>query len=92
MKLCQNGTVFLMIKPGTLAAGRNSEPQNIEYGISNSEGWKRFAKYFLKQTEYIHSTFDAYGPPLEDSTFISFFFDLIGRFFGPAAGLNTDIF
>jgi hypothetical protein len=31
MKLGQNGTVFLMIKPAALAAGRNSEPQNIEY-------------------------------------------------------------
>jgi hypothetical protein len=31
MKQRQNGTVFLMIKPATLAAGRNSEPQNIEY-------------------------------------------------------------
>jgi hypothetical protein len=36
-----------------LAAGRNSEPR-----ISNFEGWKRFAKSFLKQTKYIHSTFD----------------------------------
>jgi len=26
--------------------------------ISNFEGWKRFAKSFLKQTKYIHSTFD----------------------------------
>jgi hypothetical protein len=42
MKLRQNGTVFLMIKPATLAADRNSEPQpatssavsNIEYRIS----------------------------------------------------------
>jgi len=25
--------------------------------ISNVEGWNRFAKSFLKQTEYIHSTF-----------------------------------
>jgi hypothetical protein len=36
--------------------GLNSEPQNIE--PQNHEGWKRFAKSFLKQTEYIHSTFD----------------------------------
>ena len=35
-------------------------------------------------------TFDAYSPPLEDSTFISFFFDLTGRFFGPAAGLKPE--
>jgi len=31
MKLDQNGSIFLMIKPAALAAGRNSEPQNIEY-------------------------------------------------------------
>jgi len=29
----------------------NIEPQNVE-------GWNRFAQSFLKQTEYIHSTFD----------------------------------
>jgi hypothetical protein len=29
MKLRLNGTIFLMIKPATLVAGRNSEPQNI---------------------------------------------------------------
>jgi hypothetical protein len=31
MKLRQNGTVFFMIKLSTLAAGRNSEQQKIEY-------------------------------------------------------------
>jgi hypothetical protein len=35
----------------------------------------RVAKSVLKQTEYIHSTFNAYSPPLEDSTLISFFLD-----------------
>jgi hypothetical protein len=34
-------------------------------------------------------TFDAYSPPPEDSTFISFSFDLTGRS-RPAAALNTD--
>jgi hypothetical protein len=37
----------------------------------------RVAKSFLKQTEYIHSTFD-----VGRSMFISFFFDQTGRFFG----------
>ena len=31
---------------------------NAEVGMRKSEGWNRFAKSFLKQTEYIHSTFD----------------------------------
>ena len=26
--------------------------------MTNDEGWTRFAKSFLKQTEYIHLTFD----------------------------------
>jgi len=26
--------------------------------MTNEEGWNRFAKSFLKQTESIHSTFD----------------------------------
>ena len=26
--------------------------------MTNNEGWNRFAKSFLKRTEYIHSTFD----------------------------------
>jgi len=40
-----------MINLAALAAGLNREPQNIE-------GWNCFAKSFLKQTEFIHSTFD----------------------------------
>ena len=40
--------------------GLNSEPQNIEWRMTNDEGWNRFAKSFLKQTEYIHSTFDVH--------------------------------
>jgi hypothetical protein len=41
---------FSITKLVVLAAGLNSKPQNIE-------GWKRFAKSFLRQTEYNHSTF-----------------------------------
>jgi len=29
-----------------------------EYRMTSDEGWNRFAKSFLKQTGYIHSTFD----------------------------------
>jgi hypothetical protein len=43
--------------------------------ISNFEGWKRFAKSFLKQTEYIHSTFDV-GRSMFDVH--QFLFDLAG--------------
>ena len=43
---------------------------NAEVGMWNAEGWKRFAKSFLIQTEYIHSTFD-----VGRSKFISFFLD-----------------
>jgi hypothetical protein len=32
--------------------------RTAEYRITNYEGWIRFAKSFLKQTGYIHSTFD----------------------------------
>jgi hypothetical protein len=32
--------------------------RTAEYRMTNDEGWNRFAKSFLKQTEYIHSTFD----------------------------------
>jgi hypothetical protein len=32
--------------------------RTAEYRISNDEGWNRFAKSFLEQTEYICSTFD----------------------------------
>jgi hypothetical protein len=46
MKLRQNGTVFLMIKLADSVAGLNSEPQNIEYRMSNFEGWKRCALSF----------------------------------------------
>ena len=30
----------------------------LEYRMTNDEGWNRFAKSFLKLTEYIHSAFD----------------------------------
>jgi hypothetical protein len=56
MKLRQNVTAFLMIKPATLVAGRNSELQNIEYRISKDGNAS--LNLFFKQTEYIHSTFD----------------------------------
>jgi hypothetical protein len=46
VKLRQNGTVFLMIKLADSVAGLNSEPQNIEYRMSNFEGWKRCALSF----------------------------------------------
>ena len=46
--------------------------------MTKDEGRNRFAKSFLKQTEYIHSMF------------ISFFFDQSGRFW-PAAGLNPEL-
>jgi hypothetical protein len=65
-----------------LAAGRNSEPQNIE-------GWKRFAKSFLKQTEYIHSTFDVGRSMFGVHQFL-FRFDR--PFFWPAAGLTPEAF
>jgi hypothetical protein len=48
--------------------------------IANDEGWNRFAKYFLKQTEYIHSTFDVH----------QFFFRFDRPFFWPAAGLTPE--
>jgi hypothetical protein len=65
-----------------LAAGRNSEPQNIE-------GWKRFAKSFLKQTEYIHSTFDVGRSMFGVHQFL-FRFDW--PFFLPAAGLKPETY
>mgnify|MGYP001814137686 FL=1 len=65
--------------------GLNREPQIIECRITNYEGWNRFAKSIIKQTEYIHSTFD-----VERSMFISFFYDQTGRFFWPAAGLTPE--
>ena len=40
-----------MIRLAALAPRLNSDPQNIE-------GWNRSAQSFLKQTEYIYSTFD----------------------------------
>ncbi len=60
---------------------------NAEVGMWNAEGWKRFAKSFLIQTEYIHSTFD-----VGRSMFISFFLDFTGRFFEPAVGLTPETF
>jgi hypothetical protein len=58
----------------------NIEPQNVE-------GWKRFAKSFLKQTEYIYSTFDV-GRSMFDVH--QFLFRLDWLLFRPAAGLNPE--
>jgi hypothetical protein len=82
MKLRQNGTVFrvlnwLLWQPAGTANRR----------ISNFEGWKRFAKSFLKQTEYIHSTFDV-GRSMFDVH--QFLFRLDRPFFWPAAGLTPE--
>jgi hypothetical protein len=45
--------------------------------MSNVEGWIRFAQSF-KINRIPYSMFDAYSPPQEDSTFISFFSDQTG--------------
>ena len=34
------------------------EQRTAEYRMSKDEWWNRYAKSFLKQTEFIHSTFD----------------------------------
>jgi hypothetical protein len=49
--------------------------KKVNRRITNDEGWNRFAKSFLKQKEYIHSTLD-----VGRSMFISFFFVQPGRF------------
>jgi hypothetical protein len=59
----------------------------IKKRISNFVGWKRFAKSFLKQTEYIHSTFDVGRSMLDVHQFL---FRLDRPFFWPAAGLTPD--
>ena len=58
MKLHQNGTVFLIRLRATMAwikqrTAACDELSRVEYRLSNDEGWNRFAKSFLKQTEYI---------------------------------------
>ena len=65
-----------------------SEPQNIECRISNDEGWNRFAQSFLKQTEYIHSTFDV-GRSMFDVH--QFLFRLDWPLFRPEAALVCNI-
>ncbi len=60
-----------------------------ECRISNFEGWKRFAKSFLKQTEYIHSTFDV-GRSMFGVHQFPFRFDR--PFFWPAAGLTPETY
>jgi hypothetical protein len=47
VKLRQNGTVFLMIKLAVLAAGLNSEPQNIEYRTAEFRGMVALCAVFL---------------------------------------------
>jgi hypothetical protein len=80
MKLRQNGTAFLMIKPATLVAGRNSEPQNIEYRISK-DGNASLNLFLNRQNTFIRrSMFDVH----------QFLFRLDWPLFRPAAGLNTD--
>jgi hypothetical protein len=44
--------------------------------MTNNEGWNSFANFFLKQTEYIHSTFDVH----------QFLFRFTGRFSGQRRG------
>jgi hypothetical protein len=39
-------------------AGSLAEQRTAEYRMTNDERWHRYAKSFIKQTEYIHSTFD----------------------------------
>jgi hypothetical protein len=46
MKLRQNGTVFRLV---TGRFGSRPEQRTADYRILNIEGWKRFAKSFLKQ-------------------------------------------
>ena len=53
--------------------------------MTNDEGWNRFAKSFLKQTEYIHSTFDV-GRSMFDVH--QFLFRLDWPLRRPAAGLK----
>jgi hypothetical protein len=56
--------------------------------MTNDEGWNRFAKSFLKQTEYIYSTFDV-GRWMFDVH--QFLFRFHQPFFWPAAGrLNLE--
>jgi len=59
--------------------------RTADYRISNEEGWNRFAKSFLKQTEHIYSTFDV-GRSMFDVH--HFFSRLNWPFFWPAAGPN----
>jgi hypothetical protein len=47
-----------MISLAALAAGSLAEQRTAEYRMTNDERWNRYAKSFLKQTGYIHSTFD----------------------------------
>src|SRR5210317_1635345 len=87
--LCDNPVrlILEMYNSYETTQNKKSEPQNIEYRISNDEGWNRFAKSFLNQTEYIHSTFDV-GRSMFDVH--QFFFDYIGRLVGhPRRCLRT---
>jgi hypothetical protein len=61
-----------------------SEPQNIEYRMSNVEGWNRCAQSFLEWTEFIYSTFDV-GRSMFDVHQFLFRFDW--PFFWPEAAL-----
>jgi hypothetical protein len=92
MKLRQNSTVFLMIKPAALAAGRNSEPQNFEYRTAEFRRVESLYSVFFKidriyYFDIRHSLFD-----IRYSLLQSFFFDQTGHLSGqqPEAGLTPD--
>jgi hypothetical protein len=88
MKLRQNGIVSFPIRLAVFQArgGARMKLHKIKKAnrrITNDEGWNRFAKFFLKQTEYIHSTFDV-GRSMFDVHQFLFRFDW--PLFRPAAG------
>jgi hypothetical protein len=55
--------------------------------MTNEEGWNRFAKSYLKQTEYIYSMLDV-GRSIFDVHQFLFRFDR--PFIWSAAGLNSE--
>jgi len=81
----EKGTVLFMIRlPATMAWIKQ---RTAEFRISNDEGWNRFAKSFLKQTEYIYSTFDVGRWMFNVHQFL---FRCDRPLFWPAAGLNPE--
>jgi len=75
---------FLMIGLPTSMA--RIKQRTAEYRMTNDEGWNRFAKSFLKQTEYIHSI-----TPRRDWKFDvhQFLFRLDWPLFRPSAWADT---